>query len=457
VSIVVVGLNHRTVPLAVLERMTVPPAGLPKALHHLTSGDHVAEAVVLSTCNRTEVYAVCETFHGALADINRFFVELSGLDQSAFAAHLTSAYDAGAVRHLFTVAAGLDSAVVGETEILGQVRGAFEAALSNAASGPHLSAMFRHALETGKRARTETAIARGTASVSHAAVELAVDRMGSLVGRSVLVLGTGEIGVSMVNALQHAGVGEVLVANRTRQKAAKLAQQVGGTAVALHELPTALAHVDVLLTATSSDTFVLEHDDVAAVMASRQGRHLLIVDTAMPRDVEPSAASIDGVTLLDLESIRSFVDRGLDSRRREIEAVQAIVAEESDRYEAGAAARLVAPIVVSLRTRTENMRADQLAKFDSRLAGLSPEHRDVVEALTKQLMAKFLHEPTVRLKQHAGTVRGNRMADAARLLFDLDDLDEPASDRAEEHVDEPRDSASADSSLSILDLLTPDR
>ncbi len=420
-SVVVVGLNHRTVPLAVLERMTVPAAGLPKALHHLASGQHVAEVAILSTCNRTEVYAVCETFHGALSDINQFFAELSGLGQGHFAEHMFTAYDEAAVSHLFGVAAGLDSAVVGETEILGQVRVAFESARSGGVTGPHLSSLFRHALETGKRARTETGIARGTASVSQAAVELAADRMGSLVGRKVLVLGTGEIGVSMVNALQRAGVGEVLVANRTRLKAAQLAQQVGGKAVALHELPTALMDVDVLLTATSSETVVLERDDVELVMASREGRNLLIVDTAMPRDVDPTASTVPGVTLLDLESIREFVERGLDSRRREIEAVQVIVAEECERFSAGASARLVAPLITSLRSKAEHMRTDQFARFESRLADLTPEQHEAVEALSKQLVAKLLHEPTVRLKEHAGTVRGNRMADALRALFQLDE------------------------------------
>ena len=420
-SVVVVGLNHRTVPLGVLERMTVPAAGLPKALHHLASGQHVTEVAILSTCNRTEVYAVCETFHGALSDINQFFVELSGLGQGQFVEHLFTAYDEAAVNHLFGVTAGLDSAVVGETEILGQVRAAFDAAQSGGVTGPHLSSLFRHALETGKRARTETGIARGTASVSHAAVELAVDRMGSLAGRAVLVLGTGEIGVSMVNALQRAGVGEVLVANRTRQKAAQLAHQVGGRAVPLHELPAALMDVDVLLTATSSDSVVLEREDVELVMASREGRALLIVDTAMPRDVDPSASTVPGVTLLDLESIRDFVELGLDSRRREIEAVQTIVAEECDRFAAGASARLVAPLITSLRTKVERMRADQVARFDSRLAELTPDQHDAVDALTKQLVAKLLHEPTVRLKEHAGTVRGNRMADALRSLFHLDE------------------------------------
>lgn len=420
-SVVVVGLNHKTVPLDVLERMTVPAGGLPKAIHALRSGEHVREVVVLSTCNRTEVYAVCETFHGALSDINQFFGDLSGLPRERFADHLTTAYDDGVAQHLFSVTSGLDSAVVGETEILGQVRTAFDAAQQNDAVGPHLSSLFRHALETGKRARTETAIARGTASVSQAAVELAADRLGSLAGRSVLVLGTGEIGVSMVSSLQHAGVAEVLVANRTRQKAAALAKQVGGVAVPLHELPAAMAQVDVLLTATSADAMVLERDDVVAVMQERESRPLLIVDAAMPRDVDPSAATIPGVTLLDLVSIRSFVEKGLEGRRREIDSVRSIVGEEVERFVAGASARQVAPVISAFRMHAEHLRAEELAKFESKLRSMPPETRELFDQFSKQLLAKFLHGPTVQLKEQAGSVRGQRMADSLRFLFGLDE------------------------------------
>lgn len=420
-SIVVVGVNHRSVPIEVLERMTVPRAGLPKALGHLRSSDHIAEVAVLSTCNRTEVYAVCETFHGAIAAINAFFADLSGLAPIRFADHLFTAYDDAVARHLFRVASGLDSAVVGESEILGQVKSAWEAARTNGACGPHLSGLFRHALEVGKRVRTETGIARGTASVSHAAVELAAAQLGSLAGKSVLVLGTGEIGISMVAALRHAGASEVLVANRTRAKAADLAKQIGGSYVPLHELPLALERVDVLLTATSSDSVVLEHADVVEVMTARSGRALVVVDAAMPRDVDPQVASIAGVTLLDLDSIRRFAEVGLEHRRREIDHVHEIVGDEVDRYEASAAARQLAPVITALRTKVEDMRADEMTKVDARLAALNPADRDLVETLSRQLLAKVLHGPTVRLKEHAGTVRGQRMADALRVLFDLDE------------------------------------
>ena len=418
-TIVVAGLNHRTVPLDVLERMTVPGDSLPKALHDLHDRDHLAEVVLLSTCNRTEVYAVAETFHGALADINRFFSTLSGLGVPRFVDHLITAYDEGAAAHLFGVAAGLRSAVVGESEILGQVRNAWERARTEGTSGPRLDGVFRHALEVGKRARTETGIAKGTTSVSHAAVELAAATLGSLVGRPVLVLGAGEIGVSMAESLQRAGVGQVLVANRTRTRASQLANRIGGTTVALHELPAALELVDVLLTATSATGVVLGVDDIAEVMTARHGRPLVIVDTALPRDVDPAAALVPGVTLLDLDSIRAFAEAGLASRRQEIEKVTSIISDEMDRYSANAAARQVSPVVSSLRTHLEALRLSELERYNARLAGFTPEQREVVEALTRQLVAKVAHEPTVRLKDAAGSPKGQRMADALRSLFDL--------------------------------------
>jgi glutamyl-tRNA reductase len=420
-SVVVVGLNHRSAPLDVLERMTVAPTALQKALAHLRSGDHLAEVVVLSTCNRTEVYAVCETFHGALSEIHDFLASVSGLSRDRFGEHLFTNYDEAAVKHLFSVASGLDSAVVGETEILGQVRRAWESARLGESSGPNLGGLFRHALEVGKRARAETAIARGTASVSHAAVQLAAARLGgSLVGRSVLVLGAGEIGVSMVTALQHAGVSDVVVANRTRQRAVELASRLGAVAVPLHELPSALERVDLLLTATSSDTTVLEREDVAQVMSARKGLPLLIVDAALPRDVDPSAATIPGVTLLDLDSIRAFVEVGLDERRREIDRVREIVDDEAERYGASAAARQIAPVIRALRDHAEAIRRAEMERVGARLT----EHeRDLLDQTSRQMFAKLLHEPTMALRAGAGSTKGQRMVDAARSMFGLEGHD----------------------------------
>jgi glutamyl-tRNA reductase len=418
-TVVAVSVNHRTVPLRTLERMTVPPTMLSKVLDDLHRRDHLSEVVVLSTCNRTEVYAVAETFHGAIDDINHFFAALSGIDTTQFVDHLITAYDEGAASHLFAVASGLRSAVVGEHEILGQVRIALDAAREARTLGPRLDALFRHALETGKRARTETAISRGTASVSQAAVELAEARVGSLVGRSVLVLGAGDIGVAMATSLHHHGVGSLLVANRTRAKAAGVAAKVHGTTVALHELPAALEGVDVLLTATSSASVVLDADDIAAVMAARAGRPLVIVDTGLPRDVDPAAANVPGITLLDMDAIRAFAELGVESRRHEIDRVTEIIVDEVDRFVALEMARQVSPVVTSLRTHLESVRAEMVDRYDARLADLTPEQREMVEALTKQLVSKIAHQPTMALKEAAGSPKGRRLTDSARELFDL--------------------------------------
>jgi glutamyl-tRNA reductase len=421
VSVVVIGLNHRTMPLDLFERMTIDGARLPKALHDLAAREHIGEVVVLSTCNRTEVYAIAERFHGAYADVRNFLGELAFVAPDEFADHLYVHYDAEAIRHLFSVAAGLDSAVIGEAEILGQVRTAWERAGAEHTAGPVLNLLFRHALETGKRARTETGIARGTASVSHAAVEMAAERLGDLAGRRVLILGAGDMAEGMATALQGAGVADVLVANRTWRKARALADRIGGQAVRLSDLPAALTEVDLLLTSTGATVPVVERDDFEPVMAERAGRPLLIVDIAVPRDVDPTVRELSGVTLLDINDLRRFAQAGIERRSHEMAAVEAIIDEELSRFRSAASARSAAPVVSALHRHAEQVREAELARFEHRLEGLSEREREAVEALTKGLVAKLLHQPTVMLKDTAGSTTGERLADAARQLFDLDD------------------------------------
>ncbi len=420
-SVVVLGLNHRTMPLPLFERLTIDGTRLPKALHDLSTRAHVSEAVVLSTCNRTEVYAVAERFHGAYQDIRDFLCEMAFLAPEDVADHLYVHYDTEAVNHLFSVACGLDSAVLGDTEILGQVKFAWEKAALEGSTGPVLNLLFRHALETGKRARTETGIARSTASVSHAAVEMASDRLGSLEGRRVLVLGAGEMGKGMLTALQDAGVAEVLVANRTWERASVLADAIGGQPVRLADLPGTLAHVDLLLTSTGATSIMLEHADLAPAALGRAGRDLLIVDIAVPRDVDPAVAELPGVTLLDMDDLNRFAQTGVHARRQEVGAVQSIIIEELDRFSDATSARAVAPLVSALRSRAEEVRRAELDRYESRLTGLDQRQREAVEALTRGILAKVLHEPTVKLKDLAGTPKGDRLSEALRDLYDLDD------------------------------------
>ncbi|MBI2710462.1 MAG: glutamyl-tRNA reductase [Actinobacteria bacterium] len=421
-SVVVIGLNHRTMPLGLFERLTIDDARLPKALDDLTGRAHVSEAVILSTCNRTEIYAVVEAFHGAYQDIRGFLAETSFLAPEEFADHLYVHYDREAIRHLFTVVAGLDSAVLGDTEVLGQTRTAWERAKHEGATGPVLNLLFRHALRAGKRARTDTGIARGTASVSYAAVEMAAERIGSLEGATVLVLGAGDMGEGMAVALASAGVAEVLVANRTWERAVALAERVDGRAVRLGDLPVALADVDVMLTSTGAAAIMLEHADLEPVVAARCGRPLLVVDIAVPRDVDPSVTDLPGVTLLDMEDLRRFAQAGMDERRREVHAVERIVVDEVDRFLEASSARAAAPLVGALHARAESMRQGELERFRSRLSSLSPHDRATVDALTRAMMAKVLHEPSVKLKDLAGTPKGDRLAEALRTLYDLEDL-----------------------------------
>lgn len=419
-SVVVIGLNHRTAPLDLLERMAIGEGGTAKALHDLTERENLSEAVVLSTCNRTEVYAVAERFHGAFAEIRNFLGDLSFLPPEAFADHLYVHYDEPAVRHLFGVTAGLDSAVLGESEIQGQVKHAWEAAREEGTAGSTLNLLFRHALHAGKRARTETGIARHIASVSQAAVAMATERLGPLAGKSVLVVGAGEMGEGMTAVLSQAGVAEIRVTNRTRARADELAARVGGRAVPLHDLPAQLAQVDLVLTSTGSRAPMIQAADLAPIMPVRPERPLLIVDIAVPRDVERAAADVAGVTLLDMDDLRAFAEQGIAERRREVASVEAILDDELQRYQEETSAREVAPLVVALRGQAEAIRASELGRFRSRFTTLEPAELEAVEAFTRSLVAKLLHQPTVVLKDAAGTPRGDRLVAALRELFSIE-------------------------------------
>ncbi|MDP8975132.1 MAG: glutamyl-tRNA reductase [Actinomycetota bacterium] len=425
--VVVVGLNYRTVPLELLERMAVTAAGLPKALADLRSRDSVFEAVVVSTCMRTEVYVLAERFHSAVGEVRDFLADHSFAPPEDFSDRLYSYYEEGAVAQLFRVASGIDSAVLGESEVLGQVRAAWERAAAEGAAGPVLGGLFRHALEVGKRARSETAIGRGTTSLSQAAVEMAAERLGTLQGKRILVLGSGQMGKGMAVALagrfgtsgRPHSPAELMVSSRSWSAAASLAERVGGRAVPFERVDGALLEADLVLTSTGAPSSLLLVEDLTPVMEARQGRDMLVVDVAVPRDVEPAVVDVPGITLLDMEDLRAYAENGMSERRREVATVDAIVEAEVARYMAASTARELAPLIVALRQRAEGVRDAEFDRYRSRLEGLDDRQREAVEALTKGILAKLLHEPTVRLKDAAGSPSGDRLAEAVRTLFDL--------------------------------------
>ncbi len=422
-SVIVVGLNHRTAPVELRERVAVPSSRMVKALHDLSSREHLAEVVLLSTCNRTEIYARSTKFHSAVSDVLEFLAEQGSVPPEEFSEHLYTYYDDSAVSHLFGVAAGLDSMILGEGEILGQVRDAWQLAEAEGSAGQAMARVFRHAIEVGKRVRTETAIGRRALSVSSAAVGLAERTMFSLRGRSVLILGAGDVAEGLGRALMTAGVGEVVVANRTHARAVELAERLGGRAVPLGELPEVLTRVDLLLTATDSTEVHVERADVEAVMERRGGVPLLIVDVAVPRDVDPGAAQVAGVTLHDVDDLHQLTEAALDVRRGEVVNVREIIGHELERFQTDRAAREVAPLVTSLRDRAESVRQAELSRFRAKIDALDPETRNAIDALTQGIVNKLLHEPTVRLKEAAGSARGELYSDALASLFDIRDTE----------------------------------
>ena len=419
-SLVVVGLNHRTVPLPVLERVAVPPAEVPKALRDLAGREYLAEVALLSTCNRTEVYAFCTKFHPGVADATEFLAEQAGMKAADLAEHIYSYYDESAIAHLFGVAAGVDSVILGEGQILGQVRDALKVAEEEGTAGHNLGRMFRFAIEVGKRSRAETGIGRGAVSLSSAAVGLAAERLGTLVERRVLVLGAGEMGEGMARSLAGSGVAEVVVAGRGTERSTELATRVGGRSIPIEQLPQALVSADLVLTSTGATEVVITQDEIETAMQRRFGRPLLIVDIAVPRDVDPGVADVPGVTLLDMDDLKAFAESSMDRRRREVARVRRIISAELERLRTERTAREVAPLVSALRSRGEDIRLAELERFRSKLEAVDPKTAETIEALTRGIVAKLLHEPTVRVKEAAGSGRGDLFADALSALFDLE-------------------------------------
>lgn len=420
-SVIVTGLNYQVADVSVLERIAFSEEDLPKALASVLQCEHVGEAVILSTCNRVEIYANATRFHPAAAEIRDFLAEFHHVEPAIFADQMYTYYDDAAVSHLFAVSAGLDSMVLGETEIIGQVRKAFKAGQVEGTVERTLSTAFRRALEVGKRVRTETGISENAASVSSAAVALAAGELGGLSGRSVVVLGAGEAGHAAAKALMGAGAKSLTVVNRSLDKAIELAGRVGGEAAALEDLDEAVVRADILVTSTRSDELVLGRDRVGEMASARDSRPLLIIDIAVPRDVDPAAAETSGVTLLDIDALRSFADEGRRKRAAEARGGRKIVTEEVQRFLQDEMAARYSGLISALRSEAEQTRIQELERYAGRLTSLGQDELDLVDALTRSLVNKLLHTPTVRMRELAATADGAQLAESLVKLFDITD------------------------------------
>ncbi len=416
-TLIVVGLNHRSAPAGVLEKLTFSSEIVPKVLAEVSNSAVVAETVVISTCNRTEVYVQAERFHDAFRDVRESLATLACIPSEDFVDHLYVHYDDEAVQHLFNVSAGLDSAVLGEHEILGQIRRAWDQARTEDSTGALLNLLFQRAIEAGKRVRSETAIGEATASLSHAAVSLIQDKVDELSTKNVLLVGAGDLGSGVAAAVARTGVKQLQVANRTQAKAEQAAAELGAAVVDFDHLADGLAHADVIISATGADHHVISVDDIRT--ACTDDRSLLVIDIAVPRDVDPQVDQLDNVETVVLTDLQAFANRGIAQRRLQLDDARLIISEELERHRTAKSARMVAPLIGSLHSEMEAIRTAEIERHLCSNQDMTAEQREAVELLTKSVLAKVLHKPTTELKDAAGTLKGERLADSVRVLFDL--------------------------------------
>ena len=415
-SVLVLGLNYKTAPIDLLERVAVPAEQLAKALTSLCQRDHVLEAVVLSTCNRVEVYAHVTKFHGGVADVRNFFAEWSGLPPEDFVDATYDYFDDRAAAHLFAVASGLESMVVGERQIHLQVKQAFATAQEEGACGRVLQSLFRQALQVARRTRAETGISEGAASMVDVGLDAATKVLGDLRGRTVLIVGAGKMG-GMGAGRVRGSADRILIANRSQEKADRLAERVEGEVLAFEDLTEGLAAADLVLASTGAPSPVVGHDAVATAMTSRPDRPLVLVDLAVPRDVDPGCSDVPGVTVLDVDTIRCVTDLGRTGA--EVAKARVLVSDAAVRFAAWRRSVQVEPTITALRARAEQVRAAEVQRFGGRLADLDEKQRAAVEALTRGIVNTLLHEPSVRLKSIADDRGDDAYAAALRELFDL--------------------------------------
>jgi glutamyl-tRNA reductase len=420
--IIATGLSHKTAPVELRERL--PATAVPAALEALRDESGVGESVILSTCNRTEVYASLPSPDDSV--VREFLARRCEMEVAQLAPHLYRHLDRAAAVHLFHVASGTDSMAVGEYQILGQVKQALTCAQTQGTARAVLGQLFQSALAVGKRARAETDIGSGAFSVAGCAVALARQIFESLAGKRVLILGAGEMAEAAARNLVAAGAESVFVANRTFDRAQALAREFGGEAVRFDDLEPALRTAHIVIASTASPHTVVHRELVARAMRARRHEPLFLIDIAVPRDIEPAVGRLDNVYLYDIDDLTAVAAGDAASRRREIEKVEAIVQQEADRFMRWVRSLAVAPTIRALQAKLETIRRQELERATGRLGGLSEAQREAIERLTQAIIDKTLHSPAVQLRQ--GAEDGERIDESAALrkLFELEEGGEEA-------------------------------
>jgi glutamyl-tRNA reductase len=420
--LVLVGLSHKTAPVEIREKLTFPANVQPEALSALTRGDEINEAVILSTCNRTEIYAVAATEDGGVEAVLDFLATFHDLDRHELVRYLYIVTGDAVVRHLFRVVASLDSMVIGEAQILHQVKEAYDHAFNAAATGRAFNKLFRQSFEVGKRVRTETAIGESAVSISYAAVELAKKVFDTLDGRTILILGAGKMSELTAKHLVSHGVARVLVVNRTFARAEELAERFCGTAVEYDRLYDALRETDIVISSTAATEYVITKRDLAPA-ARHRSRPLFLIDIAVPRDIDPDVNDLSGVFLYDIDDLNGVVESNLEERMVEARRAEGIIDEEIASFFSWLESMEVVPTVAAIRAKAEVIRQMEIEKAMKRL-DLSEKDRKTVEALTCAIVNKMLHGPTARLKKASAGKDGYVYMDIARALYGLEDSED---------------------------------
>ncbi len=416
--IVVVGVNHRSAPVEIREILSFSGQQVMDRLVVLRGMPSIVEAAILTTCNRTEVYAAVTDMARGLASVHAFLSHHAGLDVFQLRNHTYSHTLSEAVSHLFQVVCGLDSMLLGETQVLGQVRDAYGLAAAAGACGVVFNTLFQKALAVGKRVRSETGLDQRAVSVSYAAVELVREHFGDLSGRTVLVVGAGKMSAMSTRYLVASGVEDVIVSNRSYDRAGQLAGQYRGKAVRFDELYRYLAQADIVISSTAAAHYVIRAAEVARITAGRE-REMLMADLAVPRDIEPAAGRLPGITLLDIDDVRNVVDRNLAQRRLQAAKAETVLAEEVDDFMRRQGSLSVVPTIAAMRRKADAIKEEELQKALNELGGLSKHDHRVVATLAGAITNRLLHDPVTRLKENALTPRGHLYTETLRNLFNL--------------------------------------
>jgi len=438
-NVLLVGLNHRTAPVAIRERLAISEERLGEALYRLTADPALEEGFILSTCNRVEVCAVARETTAGFAALQRFLLATAPdlpADQVLPCLYLYTGGDG--LKHLLRVASGLDSLVIGEPQILGQVKEAFEAALRHKTTGVILNKVMKKTISVAKRVRTETAIAAGAVSISHAAVTLAKKIFGELQGRVALLIGAGEMAELAARHLVSQQISSLIITNRSYERAVDLAQALGGTPVPFEDFVARMVESDIVLCSTGAPNYLIGVAEVSRVVAARQNRPIFFIDISVPRNIDPAINTLDNVFLYDIDDLKMAVESNVRLREEEALKAEAIIGEEAERLSHWLKSLDAVPMIVALRDRAEEIRSAEIEKALGKIGGFTPEQKAALDSITTAIVNKLLHHPLTVLKAEAASANGNMVLEAARRLFQLQALPTPdAPEPVEMEADDP--------------------